>query len=249
VNAVLVASSQARAPQAADGDRTREAAVRRAAEVARRAYEALVADPDRLAAYTVAATPIREVQSLRIASRPASRSKSLRLEDLRAISWVFSWNQSRHGIPGWFGLGSALEALAEAEGTERARALYQSWPFLTALVDNARLALTQADLDVAAAYARLAPPEARGVFDLIRAEHARTVRLILAVSGDAALLSRWPTLARTVKRRDPYVDVLSHVQVAVLGRLEAAPAAERARLEDVLRLTVNGIAAGLQTVG
>jgi phosphoenolpyruvate carboxylase len=249
VNAVLVASWQARAPQAADDDRAREAAVRRAAEVARRAYEALVADPDRLAAYTVAATPIREVQSLRIASRPASRSKSLRLEDLRAISWVFSWNQSRHGIPGWFGLGSALEALAEAEGTERARALYQGWPFLTALVDNARLALTQADLDVAAAYARLAPPEARGVFDLIRAEHAKTVRLILAVSGDAALLSRWPTLARTVKRRDPYVDVLSHVQVAVLGRLEAAPAAERARLEDVLRLTVNGIAAGLQTVG
>ncbi|MFL5271152.1 MAG: phosphoenolpyruvate carboxylase [Anaeromyxobacteraceae bacterium] len=252
VNAVLVASWQARAPAAADADRAdraREEAVRRAAEVARRAYEALVADPDRLAAYTVAATPIREVQSLRIASRPASRSKSLRLEDLRAISWVFSWNQSRHGIPGWFGLGSALEALAASEGTDRVRALYQSWPFLTALVDNARLALTQADLDVAAAYARLAPPEARGVFELIRAEHAKTVRLILDVSGDAALLSRWPTLARTVKRRDPYVDVLSHVQVAVLGRLEAAPAAERARLEDVLRLTVNGIAAGLQTVG
>jgi phosphoenolpyruvate carboxylase len=249
VNAVLVASWQAHTAAAAEADRAREAAVRRAAEVARRAYAALVEDPDRLAAYTVAATPIREVQSLRIASRPASRSKSLRLEDLRAISWVFSWNQSRHGIPGWFGLGSALEALAAEEGTEAARALYRSWPFLTALVDNARLALTQADLDVAAAYARLAPPGARGVFDLIRAEHAKTVRFILEVTGDAALLSRWPTLARTVKRRDPYVDVLSHVQVALLGRLEAAPAAERARLEDVLRLTVNGIAAGLQTVG
>jgi phosphoenolpyruvate carboxylase len=92
---------------------------------------------------------------LRIASRPASRTQVLSLKDLRAISWVFSWNQSRHGLPGWFGLGSALEAVVAEEGLARARFLYGDWPFFRALVDNARLALTQADLDVAALYAAL----------------------------------------------------------------------------------------------
>jgi phosphoenolpyruvate carboxylase len=248
VNAVLVASWEGRAADA-EGAEDHERVMARAADAARLAYRRLVADPERLAAYAVAATPIREVQSLRIGSRPASRSASLRLEDLRAISWVFSWNQSRHGIPGWFGLGTALEAIVASEGLERARALYRGWPLVTALVDNARLALTQADLDVAACYARLAPVPARSVFDLIRAEHARTVRLVLEVTGDAALLAPWPTLARTVARRNPYVDVLSHVQITLLSRLASAAGAERDRAEDVLRLAVNGIAAGLQTVG
>ena len=106
-------------------------------------------------------------------------------------------------LPGWFGLGSALEAVVAEEGLARARFLYGDWPFFRALVDNARLALTQADLDVAAHYARLAEPDARGIFDLIRAEHERTVRAIREVTGDPALMSPWPALAFSAERRNP----------------------------------------------
>jgi phosphoenolpyruvate carboxylase len=248
-SAVLVASL-AEAPRAADeAVAEREATLARGARAAYEAYRALVSPPDRLAAYAVAATPIQEVMSLRIASRPASRSRRLAFEDLRAISWVFSWNQSRHGIPGWFGLGSCLEAIAREQGPARLRALYDGWPFFRGIVDNARLALTQADMEVAAHYARLAPPEAAGVFEVIRAEHARTVEAIRALSGGGGLLDPWPALGRTAERRNPYIDVLSHVQVTLLDRLRRAPPAEQERIREVLLLAVNGIAAGLQTVG
>ena len=248
VNAVLSASSGPAVPAAEDVSPAREAQGRRAAAAALQAYQRLTADPDRLAAYALAATPLLEIPELHFASRPASRTGAITLDALRAIPWVFSWNQSRHGLPGWFGLGSALEALEAAVGREAAHALYRDWPLLRGLVDNARLALTQADIDVAAEYARLAPAAVQGVFATVREEHERTVQGILRVSGDAALLAPWPTLARAAERRDPYVDVLSHVQVELLGRLRRGEGPERA-LREVLLLTVNGIAAGIQTVG
>ncbi len=127
----------------------------------------LTGDPARLARYALRATPMEEVPELRFASRPASRAGGLTLESLRAIPWVFSWNQSRHGIPGWFGLGSALDALFAEVGEERARALYREWPFLRGVVDDARIALTQADLEVAGHYAGLAEPGDRVVMELI----------------------------------------------------------------------------------
>ncbi|MBX3471709.1 MAG: phosphoenolpyruvate carboxylase [Planctomycetes bacterium] len=231
-------------------DPAREATLQRAARAAHDAYAGLLADRERLARYAVAATPLQEVAQLPIASRPASRAKGLVFEELRAIPWVFSWNQSRHGLPGWFGLGAALEAIAAAEGPERARALYREWPFFRALVDNAQLALARADIDVAARYARLAGDDGRPVFDAIAAEHARTVAAILQVTGAATLLADQPTIARTVALRNPYVDALSHAQVELLGRLRAAgDDAARARLREVLFTTINGIAAGLQTAG
>jgi len=189
------------------------------------------------------------VPELRFASRPASRTQTFSLESLRAIPWVFSWNQSRHGIPGWFGLGSALQALAVELGPDGARALYRDWPLLRGVVDDARLALTQADLDVAAHYARLAPPEDRTVFELIREEHRRTLAEVAALTGDPELMTPWPAVGRAAARRNPYVDVLSHVQVELLRRHRAAPEDGRERFREALRLTVNGIAAGLQTVG
>jgi phosphoenolpyruvate carboxylase len=251
IDAVLVASwgadAAAAAPPAAA--REREALLDRAAEAARDAYRRLAGDGDAIVRYALAATPIAEVGEMRIASRPASRSGRMRLEDLRAIPWVFSWSQSRHGLPGWFGLGAALEALARAAGAERARTLYEGWPFLRGLVDDARLALIQADLAVAERYARLAGEEGRAIFALVEEEHARTVREILRLSGDASLMARWPSVARTAARRNPYVDVLSHVQIELLRRLRAAPAGERDRVREALLVAMNGIAAGLQTVG
>jgi phosphoenolpyruvate carboxylase len=246
VSAVLLASSEDVPPP----DAARDATLDRAARAARAAYEQVISDRDRLASYTVAATPILEVAEMPIASRPASRRATLSFEALRAIPWVFSWNQSRHGLPGWFGLGSALDAIAAAEGVSRSRELYEKWPFFRALIDNAQLALVRADMDVAACYSRLADAPARAVFDVIRAEHARTVERILEVTRRPELVDEWPTILRTVKLRNPYVDVLSHAQVELLGRLQKAhDPAERARLREALFVTINGIAAGLQTVG
>jgi phosphoenolpyruvate carboxylase len=249
VNAVLCTSlgPPERAADAAAHDR--EAIIDRAASAALAAYRRLTGDPDRLARYALAATPMEQVPELRFASRPASRTQTFSLESLRAIPWVFSWNQSRHGIPGWFGLGSALQALAVELGPDGARALYRDWPLLRGVVDDARLALTQADLDVAAHYARLAPPEDRSVFELIREEHRRTLTEVAALTGDPELMTPWPAVGRAAARRNPYVDVLSHVQVELLRRHRAAPEDGRERFREALRLTVNGIAAGLQTVG
>jgi phosphoenolpyruvate carboxylase len=162
---------------------------------------------------------------------------------------VFSWNQSRHGLPGWFGLGSALDLLERETGLERCRKLYRDWPFFRALVDNAQLALGRADIDVAACYAALADPDSRVVFDAIRAEHTRTVDAILRVTAQPSLLANSPTIASSVRQRNPYVDVLSHVQIELLRRERASGGMERERLRDALFITVNGIAAGLQTAG
>jgi phosphoenolpyruvate carboxylase len=218
--------------------------------VAMRAYQELLADPDRLARYAQSATPIMEVTALPIGSRPSSRRPGLALADLRAIPWVFSWNQSRHGIPGWFGLGSALGALIAKIGLERLRELHRVSPFFRALVDNAQIALARADIDVAECYAALADEDARTLFPLIRAEWERTVDAVLAVADQKEILGHRPHILATVRRRNPSVDVLSHAQIEFLRRLaQATNEEERERLRGALFTTINGIAAGLQTAG
>jgi phosphoenolpyruvate carboxylase len=226
----------------------REAVLDLAADAARAAYGLLLADPGRLARYALAATPLREVAEIPIASRPSGRRGGLSFEELRAIPWVFSWNQSRHGLPGWFGLGSALDVLVREVGLERVRALYAGWPVFSALIDNAQIALVRSDIDVAGHYARLADEDAQILHGVIRREHERTVARVLDVSGRSALLEAWPTVFRTVERRNPYVDVLSHVQIELLRRLLSDPP-EAERIRAALFVTINGIAAGLQTAG
>jgi phosphoenolpyruvate carboxylase len=248
VHAVVLGSLE-RHPGEAERRRARGPLLGRAASLSRAAYDRLVGDGDRLARYALAATPIEEIAELPIASRPAARRGKLSLEDLRAIPWVFSWAQSRHGLPGWYGLGAALESLLDGDGLQGVRDLYRDWPFFQALVDNAQVALTRSDIEVAAEYARLADPDAQEVFALIRTEHARTVEAILRITGEHAVLAAWPTIAATVKRRNPYVDVLSHTQITLLRRLAGASGEERERLLRVLFVTINGIAAGLQTAG
>jgi phosphoenolpyruvate carboxylase len=248
VHAVLVASLGAHA-EPPERRQQHEQILRRAADTSRATYDRLVGDGDRLARYALAATPIEEIAELPIASRPAARRGRLTLDDLRAIPWVFSWAQSRHGLPGWFGLGSALEALMADLGLARLQDLYRTWPFFQALLDNAQVALTRSDIEVAGEYARLADPDPRRLFDQIRDEHRRTVDAVLQVTGGPALLAAWPTIASTVQRRNPYVDLLSHAQIALLKRLRAAGEDERERVRRVLFVTINGIAAGLQTAG
>jgi phosphoenolpyruvate carboxylase len=245
----VLGSSRPRAVRAAPDRRALFDASLQAGEAAARAvYDRLIGDRDRLTRYATAATPIEHVGEMRIASRPSRRGGGVRFEDLRAIPWVFSWTQSRHGVPGWFGLGAALEAIAQLDGVERAREMYSAWPFFRALVDNARLALVRSDIDVAAEYARLAEPEVRSVFEIVREEHARTVLRVEEVAGPE--LAGSATLLSSLQRRNPLVDVLSHAQIELLRRVRAAGGEdERRLLREALLVTMNGIAAGLMSAG
>jgi phosphoenolpyruvate carboxylase len=177
-----------------------------------------------------------------------SRAKRLTLESLRAIPWVFSWTQSRHGLPGWFGVGTAIEALTTALGVEGVRALCERSRFLRAVVRNCEISLVRSDIEVAAEYAKLADPDARTIFELIAAEHARTQHaLLVTLALDPPLASR-PYLRASVERRNPHLDVLSHIQIEALRRRRGGTG-DAARLTRIIFTTIGGIAAGLQTAG
>ena len=218
-------------------------------------YRRLVYDDPDFVRYFHEATPIDAITGLRIGSRPARREQSDRIEDLRAIPWVFSWTQSRHGLPGWYGLGGAYAAQVEGKGEEARRRwaeMYREWPFFRSLIDNAQLSMGKADLAVARIYDALAEPALRArIFPRIVEEWRRTREAVLTATGRSALLDISPVLRRSIRLRNPYVDPLNFVQVSLLARLRAAPdpAPERDVLQRLLALTVNGIAAGLQSTG
>jgi phosphoenolpyruvate carboxylase len=223
-----------------------------AAAEAHRAYRSLVYDEPALLAYFREATPIEEITSLQIGSRPSRRRGSARIEDLRAIPWVFSWTQSRHGLPGWFGMGAALERVAREGGGDALAAMYRGWPFFRTLVDNAQLGLGKSEPAVARLYGELAAaPDRERVFAAIGAERDRTERAILAATGQSALLEASAVLRRSIRLRNPYVDPLSFIQVVLLRRLRslADDAPEREALHLLVALTINGVAAGLQNTG
>jgi phosphoenolpyruvate carboxylase len=218
-------------------------------------YRRLVYGQPDFVRYFHQATPIDAITGLRIGSRPARREDSGLIEDLRAIPWVFSWTQSRHGLPGWYGLGGAYAAHVQARGTEAPRRwaeMYREWPFFRSLIDNAQLSMGKADLAVARVYDGLAEPALRErFFTTIAEEWRRTREAILAATGRSSLLDISPVLRRSIRLRNPYVDPLSFVQVSLLARLRARSddSGERETLQRLLALTVNGIAAGLQSTG
>jgi len=217
-------------------------------------YRTLVDDPD-LLPYFEQATPVGWIGRLNIGSRPPSRRATRRLEDLRAIPWVFAWMQSRHVIPGWYPVGHALCAVGDAEdgGWERLARMYRAWPPFRTLLDNIQMAMAKADMTIAAEYAGLveSPATRAHIYELIRDEFARAERAVLRVTGYARLLDGAPLLRDTIDRRNPYVDPLSYVQVRALRALRQANLApdERATREHTLALTVRGIAAGVRNTG
>jgi len=243
IAAVLAAAAPEPPPDPAD-----DAVLARAADAARAAYLKLTADEDLLARYTVTATPIEDVAHLPIGSRPARRGGKMTLDSLRAIPWVFSWTQSRHGVPGWFGVGTAIEALATELGTAGVRALCVRSRFLRSLVRNCEISLVRSDIEVAAEYARLADPDAQQIFELILVEHARTVHALRETLGMSPPLASRPYLRASVERRNPHLDVLSHAQIEALRRRRAGTG-DAARLTRIVFTTIGGIAAGLQTAG
>jgi phosphoenolpyruvate carboxylase len=248
-SAVLLASTESAEERTAAVAHRFESVAERLESAARTAYRALVETPG-FAEYVGLVSPLEELGELAIGSRPARRGSARGLADLRAIPWVFAWAQTRCNLPGWYGLGSGLAAVAESDGgLDRLRDAYAEWPLFTSMLDNAEMSLAKTDRGIAERYLALGnQPELTAV---ILGELVRTTELVLAVTGHERLLDKHGVLARAVELRNPYVDALSHLQLRAMSALRAGepdPAAAR-RLQRLLLLTVNGVAAGLQNTG
>ena len=217
-----------------------------------RAYRALVYETDGFERYFRESTVIGEIANLNIGSRPASRTASSAIEDLRAIPWVFSWSQCRLMLPGWYGFGSAVEAFVARhgeQGRDHLRAMNRDWGFFATLLSNMDMVLAKTDLAIASRYAGLVRDSALRdrIFGRIRAEHAATVRALLEITGQQALLDGNPLLRRSIRNRFPYLDPLNHVQVELLRRHREG--IEDERVKRGIHLSINGIAAGLRNSG
>jgi len=219
-------------------------------------YRKLTEDTDGFLDYFYEATPVSEIGLLNIGSRPSHRQKKDRSKySVRAIAWVFGWAQARQTLPAWYGLGSALEAYCKADrnNIKKLRKLYRDWPFFRALLSNTQMALSKSDMMIAEEYAELALDQttARQVFELIRDEYQRSCKWILKVAQIDELLDETPLLKQSLARRDPYLDPLNHIQLALLKRYrdESLDQAERELQLDPLLRSINAIAGGMRNTG
>ncbi len=223
------------------------------AGLSREAYHELVRGTPELIEYLNEATPLAAIGELNIASRPARRQPGRGIDDLRAIPWVFAWTQCRIHLPSWYGIGHALHAWAgdDEDRWAELREITQTSPLLRVTFDNVEMSLAKSDLRIAEDYARLARPEIReAVFPRLRAEHDRTVRGLLRITGHTELVDHDPELQELLRLRDPYLDPLHQLQVALLGRLRDEPDGPEARvLRQAVLVATNGIAAGLRNTG
>jgi phosphoenolpyruvate carboxylase len=257
-SAVLLASRPGHAWVTAEqADRWRPMITELAA-LAESAFRTLVYDDPEFVRFFTGATPIEEIGRMELGSRPPRRGASapMSLDGLRAIPWVFAWSQSRINLPAWFGVGSALAAYADAhpsDGHAHLADAYRSWEFFRSVVDNVELGVALADPIVAARYAALAGVDSAmaRIADAIETERRRTVDELRRLTGREALLEGSPRLRRSIELRTPYVDVLSELQLHALEtqRQGLDSAGDREVAEDLLRLTIAGVAAGLQHTG
>ena len=255
VNAVLLASGSSFRPELAAEKAEAvpsewRAAMDTMAQTAFRAYRKLVYETPRFIEFWQAATPLDQITRLHIGSRPFSRAGNTEVANIRAIPWVFSWMQSRYNLPGWYGLGSGLNAIADRELLSE---MYKGWPFFKTLLDNAETSLLKADMGIAALYADLVPDRQLGqeLFDTIQGEYDATRSAVLTISAHRQLMESEPVTQNAVRLRNPYVDPLNYIQVEMLRRLrsQSQPDPEAGLLREAIILTINGIAAGLKNTG
>jgi phosphoenolpyruvate carboxylase len=235
-----------RPPQAAPAA-SRGAMMDALSEAAMGAYRNLVYETPGFVDYFRQSTPLTEIANLKIGSRPAARTQAAAIEDLRAIPWVFSWSQARVMLPGWFGFGSAVEAVGspfDALG-EMAR----TWPFFATTLANMEMVLAKGDMDIAGRYAGLVEDQdlAQAIFGRIRSEWERTRDALLTITGQSVLLEREPELAAVIRSRLPYIDPLNHLQIELIRRHRAGD--DDPQVREGIHLTINGIAAGLRNTG
>ncbi len=221
-------------------------------EEAYRAYRSLVYETPGFVSFFRTATPINEIADLHVGSRPGSRKTSDRIEDLRAIPWVFSWSLSRIMLPGWFGFGAAVDAFLAhrgAPGIGLLREMYRDWSFFRTLLSNMDMVLANSDIHIASRYAELMDDIdlREDVFGRIRREMQRSIEHLLAITEQNELLESNTSLARSFRNRVPYIDPLNHLQVEALRRYRSGSGDDR--IKQAILLTINGIAAGLRNSG
>ena len=272
--AVVIASTHDHDDCVAEVEGRGRAALAEMADASGSAYRSLVYEEPGFPEFFRAVTPIAELSAMAMGSRPARRGASEPprklaqpswvveppppapgIESLRAIPWVFSWSQARIGLPAWYGLGSALKAYRRAHGgkaVEKIATLYRDWPLLSSALDNAALILYRSEPEIACLYAALCDtPTGDRLWGCVLDEYRLSIEELAKVTSDAGLLDREPDVKRSIRLRSPYIDPLSHLQVRFLARLRATPAGDpdRDRLLGLVQLTVNGVAAGLQSTG
>ncbi|AGA34448.1 Phosphoenolpyruvate carboxylase [Thioalkalivibrio nitratireducens DSM 14787] len=224
------------------------------------AYRELVDRTPGVLDYFYESTPVQEIGFLNIGSRPSHRRKSDRSKtSIRAIPWVFGWAQSRHTLPAWYGIGAALAAWRGEDPArlELLQQMYRDWPFFRSLLSNSQMALTKADMRMAADYAKLCSDQALAgqVFEKVREEYARTVREVLLVAQLDALMDETPLLALSLQRRNPYLDPLNSIQIHLLRESRALEAGQPEGEEtdnpwmSPLLRSINAIAAGMRNTG
>jgi len=218
-------------------------------------YRDLTDNNPALLDYFYEATPVYEIGMMNIGSRPSHRKKGDRSKgSVRAIAWIFGWAQSRHTMPAWYGIGSALEKWThDEEKLATLREMYRNWPFFRALLSNTQMALFKADMNIAQEYAKLCVEESTcdSIYKEISTEYKRTLDSVLRVTDSGHLLDETPTLALSLARRNPYLDPLNSIQVTLLKRYrdESLSDEERNNWLDPLLRSINAIAAGMRNTG
>jgi phosphoenolpyruvate carboxylase len=230
----------------ADLDQEGEAALEQMSHDAFEFYREKIAENEAVLTYFEEATPVKELEHMRIGSRPTRRGAQRGLANLRAIPWVFGWMQSRHVVPAWFGVGYALERFSDAKLLER---LIHEFPFFSEMIANVEMGLAKADLAIARLYAGLVSDAVlrEQVFSMLFEEFERTKEMVLRLTEQTTLLEKNPVLARSIRLRNPYVDPLSLIQVELLRRKRSGE--DNDNLNYALAATINGIAAGLRNTG
>jgi phosphoenolpyruvate carboxylase len=220
-----------------------------------KAYRELIYESPDLLTYWSQATPMNEISQMHIGSRPSRRAGQATFDSLRAIPWGFSWMQSRHVLPGWYGIGHALSTFGDTvERRGLLQEMYRDWPFFRGVIDNAQVSLAKADMGIGRLYADLVEDEEvrEKVFGTIRTAFELTRHWVLLITGQRELLENDPVLQRSVRQRNPYVDPLNFIQVSLLRRLRSLPDPDSPEAQDLRQaifLTINGIASGLKNTG